>query len=258
MPTSLVDRAKISRLGANDLVGDQEHARLEDALYKGYPPSPSSLGTNDNSIISPNPSSWRNAKELNIANRVTSSRSRVGTPSGQQVLLRNYIREDYVSFIEMNLPYWKEHGLWFESALSDPHQRKSGYESLETIYSCMCELDKRMDHDPIRKHAALVILDSRYKGALEDWKSHKPKRSKQSIGVGRGNASAMIDNILSNMHPDWDMFEPKKRSELRAKFHDERRYGNRWSILVASAGPSILFLCSPQLAKMVYVLLFNA
>ena len=60
----------------------------------------------------------------------------------------------------------------------------------------------RTDHDPIRKHAAFVLLDSRYKEALEGWKSHKPNKWKQSISIGFRDASAMIGNILSNMHPD--------------------------------------------------------
>ncbi|KAH8585606.1 hypothetical protein B0O99DRAFT_462965, partial [Bisporella sp. PMI_857] len=162
------------------------------------------------------------------------------------------LREDFLKFTTTNLPYWKESGLWSQSSLSNPYRGKSGYESLESIYTCVCELDVRKDNDPIRRRAALVLLNAHYKDALEEWKSGKPKKNKQPKSIGRGDASAMIDHILSNMHPGWDMFGSQQKSELRTKFHDEKRYGKRWSILVASLGPSILFLCSPQLAKLVY------
>ncbi|KAA8647042.1 uncharacterized protein ATNIH1004_005725 [Aspergillus tanneri] len=149
----------------------------------------------------------------------------------------NYIRDDSFCFIQENLPYWKVNGLWDRSALSDPNWGSSGYESLENIYSCMCELDLRIGHDQIRKRAALK----------------KPQWSKESIGVGRGDASAMIDNILRRMHPDWNLYDALRRSKLRAKFHNEKRYGKRWAVLVAILGPSILFLCTSQLSRTVYV-----
>ena len=107
----------------------------------------------------------------------------------------------------------------------------------------------RIDHDPIREYAALILLDPRNKEALEGWKSHKPNKWKQSISNGRREASAMIDNIISNMHPDWDVYEARRRSKFRAKFHGDIRYGKRWSILLAILGPSILFLCSHKSQK---------
>ncbi len=258
MSTSSVDRAEYTGLGVESLTGDQVDATHVHNLSQGLLPSPSPSGTDESSIPPSNTTSQRIAKDSKITKRVASNQHRKKTSPVQQYIFGVYIRDDFLPFMKMNVPYWKEHGLWSKSALSSPHQERLGYESLETIYSCMYELDMRIDHDPIRKYAALFLLDSRYKEALEDWKSHKPKRCKQSLGIGRGDASAMIDNILSNMHPDWDIYEPRRRSELRAKFHDDKRYGKRWSILVTSLGPSILFLCSPQLAKMVYVLQCSA
>ena len=85
----------------------------------------------------------------------------------------------------------------------------------------------RIDHDSIRKHAALVLLDPRYKEALEGWKSHKPNKWKQSISIGLRDASAMIDNI-SYIQPDWDIYEARRRSELQTKCHDDRRYGSKY------------------------------
>ena len=250
--TPFTNRVELSGLEVDNAIGDWEDTAQGIDLVQGHLPSPSSSRIEERSITPSKAPARRNAKDPKITKRVSSKQKSKTTSPVQQIMFKSYIREDFLPFIEMNLPYWKEHGLWYKSALSDPHQGDSGYESLETIYSCMCELGMRIDHDPIRKHAALVLLDSRYKEALEDWKSHKTKKCKQSTSIGRGDASAMIDNILSNMHPDWDMYDARRRSELRAKFHDERRYGKRWSILVASLGPSILFLYSAELAKMVY------
>ncbi|THC95242.1 hypothetical protein EYZ11_005281 [Aspergillus tanneri] len=61
----------------------------------------------------------------------------------------------------------------------------------------------------------------------------------------------MIDNILRRMHPDWNLYDALRRSKLRAKFHNEKRYGKRWAVLVAILGPSILFLCTSQLSRTV-------
>lgn len=254
--THSTPRTEISGLDVDNPTGDWEDAAQGNDFFWGHLPSPSSSRTDERSVTPSEAPSRENAEDPKLTKRVSSNQKRKMTSPAQQIMFKSCIREDFLPFIEMNLPYWKEHGLWYKSALSNPHQGHSGYESLEAIYSCMCELGMRIDHDPIRKHAALVLLDSRYKEALEEWKSHKPKKCKESLGIGRGDASAMIDNMLSNMHPEWDMYEAQRRSELRAKFHDERRYGKRWSILVASLGPSILFLCSAQLAKMMYVLLF--
>lgn len=250
--TPFTNRTELSAFDVDHPTGDWEDTAQGNDLVQGHLPSPSSSRTEERSITPSEAIARRNAKDPKITKPVSSKQERKMTSSGQQIMFKSYIREDFLPFIEMNLPYWKEHGLWYRSALSDPHQGASGYESLETLYSCMCELGMRIDHDPIRKHAALVLLDSRYKEALEDWKSNKTKKRKQSTGIGRGDASAMIDNMLSNMHPDWDMYDDQRRSELRAKFHDERRYGKRWSILVAGLGPSIVFLYSAQLAKAVY------
>jgi hypothetical protein len=106
----------------------------------------------------------------------------------------------------------------------------------------MCELDLRIGQDQIRKRAALVLLDCKYKEALVEWQSReKPQSSKGSIGVGRGDASAMIDNILGHMHPDWNSYDARQRSKLRDKFHNEKRHGKRWAVLVTALGPSVLF-----------------
>ncbi|PYH97269.1 hypothetical protein BO71DRAFT_481292 [Aspergillus ellipticus CBS 707.79] len=197
-------------------------------------------------------SSLKQCKSSTSTRKGSSYQETPGPLAAQSLPMPIYIREDFVCFIEKNIPHWRVNGLWYRSALSDPNWGISGYESLQNIYSCMCELDIRINHDPIRRRAALVLLDAKYKEALADWQSQKsPKRCKESIGVGRGDASAMIDNILARMHSDWGTYNSRRRAELRSKFHNDKRYGKRWSILVGVLGPSILFLCSPQLVKLV-------
>ena len=221
--TPFTNRVELSGLEIDNPIGEWEDTAQGNDLVQGHLPSPSSSRIEERSVTPSEAPARKNTKHPKITKRVSSKQKSKTTSPVQQIMFKSYIRDDFFPFIETNLPYWKEHGLWYKSALSDPHQGDSGYESLETIYSCMCELGMRRDHDPIRKHAALVLLDSRYKEALEDWKSHKTKKCKQSTGIGRGDASAMIDNIRSNMHPDWDMYDSRRRSELRAKFHNERR-----------------------------------
>ncbi|CAM6003990.1 unnamed protein product [Sphagnum balticum] len=244
------DSSKTSVYGTSD---GQEESACGNRPFPGLLPTPSCSGTEMSNPESSTPPRV-SAKAPRRTKKATSSRNEACTSHMEQTILLGYLREDFVKFTLLNLPYWKENGLWHQSALSNPHRGKSGYESLESIYTCVCELEMRIDDDPIRKRAALVLLDSRYKEALEEWKSKKLGKNKASLGIGRGDASAMIDNILSSMHSGWDMFEAQRKTELRAKFHDDKRFGKRWSILVAGLGPSILFLCSPQLAKLVYVL----
>lgn len=237
---------------AYEISDTQEESRRVNGTFPGFLATPSCSRTEtctSEFSIAPHIS----ARAPKGTKTVASSRNQGNSSHMEQTMLLSYLREDFVSFTLLNLSYWKVNGLWHQSALSNPHDAKSGYESLESIYTCVCELDMRMADDPIRKRAALVLLDSRYKEALEEWKSKKLGKNKASLVIGRGDASAMIDNILSSMHSAWDTFGTQKKTELRAKFHDDKRFGKRWSILVAGLGPSIMFLCSSQLAKLVYV-----
>ena len=132
---------------------------------------------------------------LGKTQRLFSKQKRKTTSPVQQIMFESYIREDFLPFMEIHLPYWKENGLWYKSARSDPHQGDSRYKSLETIHSWVCELGMRKENDPIKKHDALVLRVSRNKEALEDWKSHETKKCKQSTGIGRGDVNVMNDNM---------------------------------------------------------------
>ena len=75
----------------------------------------------------------------------------------------------------------------------------------------------RIELDATRKLATLIVFGSRYKEALGGWQYHEPNQWKRSMGIGRRDVNAMIDNTLSNMHLDWDIYEGQRRSEFSAR-----------------------------------------
>ncbi|PHH92635.1 hypothetical protein CDD83_6405 [Cordyceps sp. RAO-2017] len=164
---------------------------------------------------------------------------------------RNCIRTDYVQFLEVNLPRWHRDGLWHQTWPSDPTIAQGEYEKLQKAYSCVCRIDMRMGDDPIRSRMAMISLHLEYEKNYRKWKARDSGKHMATTGVGRGNASSLIDNILENTHREWDTTDTAGKAELRAKFHDRKRYGKRWWLLANALGPSILVLCSSRFAGMV-------
>lgn len=165
---------------------------------------------------------------------------------------RTCIRADYIQFLEMNLPHWTRDGLWPQKWPTEPMVGLHGYNKLQRAYSCVCRLDQRMGDDPIRSRMAMIFLYSEYEKGYQQWKAQNQDKTKTITGVGRGNASSMIDNILASTHPEWNTCDARETADLRAKFHDRKRYGKRWWILVNALGPGILVLSSSKLAGMMY------
>ncbi|QLI74255.1 Aurovertin biosynthesis cluster transcription factor aurF [Metarhizium brunneum] len=60
--------------------------------------------------------------------------------------------------------------------------------------------------------------------------------------------TAGMNIILENAHPEWTTANSRQKAELRAKFHDQKRFGKRWWMLVDVLGPSILIICSSRFA----------
>ena len=54
----------------------------------------------------------RNAEDPKITKLVSSKQKAKTTSAVQQTMFKSYIREDFLPSIGMNLPHWKEHGLW--------------------------------------------------------------------------------------------------------------------------------------------------
>ena len=165
---------------------------------------------------------------------------------------RNILRKDYIQHLETELPRWKINGLWHETQSPKLTTGISRYKELELAYSSVCQLDVRMGDDAIRNRMALIRLHSEYTKTYQTWKAQQQRRSDQSTTIGRGDATLIIDNILESVHDGWGSLNHRRRSELRAKFHDRKRYGKRWLLLADTLGPSILLLCSSIVANIMY------
>ncbi|KAH3537308.1 hypothetical protein KXV64_008507 [Aspergillus fumigatus] len=119
--------------------------------------------------------------------------------------------EDYIVWLESELPRWTREGLWCETGQSlSPSAGTSRYRDLEPAY--------------------FSVLAST---------------------IGRGDATRIIDTILESIHEGWRHLSPKRQSDLRAKFHERKKYGKRWLLLADRLGPGILLLCSTKTANLV-------
>ncbi|KAJ5175695.1 uncharacterized protein N7482_001572 [Penicillium canariense] len=158
----------------------------------------------------------------------------------------NALRSDLVPFLEERLERWKQEGFWFQGRLPKPSLKGTARKQLYSAYSCICKLDTHMADDQIRNRVAMVMLHTSYNLACQEWKmsgSQKPK------GKGRGDTSSVIDDILEDMHSDWD--ENDRKKHLRSRFHDKKRFGKRWLVLGDAVGMGILIACSPKIASIV-------
>ncbi|EFY94066.2 hypothetical protein MAA_10470 [Metarhizium robertsii ARSEF 23] len=174
-------------------------------------------------------------------------------PVRQKILLaaRTCIRADYLHFLQTNLARWSKEGLWQKESPQAAGASVRDYEKLRNAYSCVCRLDKRMRDDPIRTRIALVLLHLEYENTCLKWKTGRRNPSVVETRLGRGTTSSMIDQILENIHPEWRVADARLRAELRADFHNRKRYGKRWWILTNALGPGLLILCSSKIAAII-------
>ena len=61
---------------------------------------------------------------------------------------------------------------------------------------------------------------------------------------GRGLATPVIDYTLRRIYKHFDQLAGTRQKELRAEFHDNKRFGKRWERLARSIGYGILIVCS--------------
>ncbi|OAR02777.1 hypothetical protein LLEC1_02918 [Akanthomyces lecanii] len=172
-----------------------------------------------------------------------------GESRGLQLSFVNCIREDVVPFLIQNVGQWSEEGLWHEELPSDQLATPSEG-GLVHVYSCICRFDSRKEKDTIRSRAAMVILHAKY-DALVTEKPPEQQLCIEGARRGRGYASVMVDRLLRSIHPGWETANKEQKAELRAKFHERKRYGKRWSVLASQLGYGILFLASSKLAAAV-------
>ncbi|KID61221.1 hypothetical protein MBR_10253, partial [Metarhizium brunneum ARSEF 3297] len=173
----------------------------------------------------------------------------VDTPAFKAIsAARTSIRTDYFRFLEINLGRWAQGGLWQTSGPLDQTAGMNMYDSLQVLYLRVCRLDMRIRDDAIRSRVALVLLHLKYEETCRQWNARSSRYPKQTSRVGRGSISSIIDSILENAHPEWTTANSRQKAELRAKFHDQKRFGKRWWMLVDVLGPSILIICSSRFA----------
>ncbi|KID67789.1 Aurovertin biosynthesis cluster transcription factor aurF [Metarhizium brunneum] len=157
---------------------------------------------------------------------------------------RSILRADYLEYLAAELPRWAKWGLYnIDNCTVDPNAE---YYDLQLAYSTVCLLYTRMGDDEIRSRISLVKLNKEYLRAFETWQSRRRKR-----GIGRGDATCIIDNILQNIYHDWPTRNDRERKDLRTQFHSRKHFGKRWTMLSDVLGKGILLLCSPKVAKMV-------
>lgn len=177
----------------------------------------------------------------------------VDTPAFKAIsAARTSIRTDYFRFLEINLGRWAQGGLWQTSGPLDQTAGMNMYDSLQVLYLRVCRLDMRIRDDAIRSRVALVLLHLKYEETCRQWNARSSRYPKPTSRVGRGSISSIIDSILENAHPEWTTANSRQKAELRAKFHDQKRFGKRWWMLVDVLGPSILILCSSRFAGTMY------
>ncbi|KAM3427567.1 hypothetical protein MY4824_009357 [Beauveria thailandica] len=160
---------------------------------------------------------------------------------------QSIVRSDYLEFLESELPRWVKRGLWeYGTDIIRPVSNGTDYYNLQVAYSTVCLLEARTQDDCLRSRIALVELHREYERTCAAGRNSLNER-----GVGCGISSSVIDLILGQIHQDWDALDDVQRKARRARFHNHKRYGKRWTILADSLGKAILILCSPTVARIV-------
>ena len=193
-------------------------------------------------------------------------RSSISSQGASELMVRslsqNVLCEDFYSLLESELPRWTREGLWHQTSQNVPNPDAStaptvstlplpsSYSKLERAYLAVCQLNARMGNDMVRNRIALIQLYLEYTEIQQGQRQTSPSNRIDST-VGRGYASQAIDRILENIHEGWGTLNQQRRAELRAKFHDRKKYGKRWSQLANALGPGILLICSTKLASAV-------
>ncbi|KAK8011009.1 hypothetical protein PG990_009974 [Apiospora arundinis] len=184
--------------------------------------------------------------------------------AGQQISLgravirdsRDILRADYLEYLESMLPscLFAGGGEGAAAICPPPEVRPSGvsdFQGLRLAYSAVCQLDTRMEADAIYSRIALMRLQLEYLRVHDRSQRREACGKRKRSTTGRGDATCIIDEIMRQLHPNWDSLSEARRRALRAKFHERKRYGKRWIILASGLSKGILLLCSPKVVAMV-------
>ncbi|KAL2817754.1 hypothetical protein BDW59DRAFT_152448 [Aspergillus cavernicola] len=173
-------------------------------------------------------------------------------------LSQNMLCEDVYGLLESELPRWTSQGIWPKTLQTlgpdpDPSSTSppSPYFKLERAYRAVCQITSRMSDDIVRDRVGLIQLHREYSETHQGRRYTPASNNRIASTVGRGDASRVIDCILENIHEGWTTLGQRRRTELRAKFHERKKYGKRWFQLASALGPGILLICSTKLANAV-------
>ena len=103
--TPFNNKVELSGFELDNAIGDWDDTAQGNDLVKEHLPSPSSSRTEERSVTPSEAPARRNAKDSKITKRVSSKQKSKTTSLIQQAMFKSYIREDFLPFIKMNLPY---------------------------------------------------------------------------------------------------------------------------------------------------------
>jgi hypothetical protein len=159
----------------------------------------------------------------------------------------NIMRDDYLQYVKREVSSWEKHCLGESTVhLDEQSSETATYTDLELAYLAVCRLDNMVGTETIHSRMALIRLHREYVRTCESWTAE----GSNLTDVGRGNTSFIIDHILQRIHTDWESLDETARGALRARFHNQKRFGKRWVLVVEALGPGILLICSQKLANM--------
>ncbi len=158
------------------------------------------------------------------------------------------LRTDYLEYLATELSRWVQWGLWEHTSHVDVlTANESGiYSKLQAAYNAVCLLQTRIGDDSIRCRIALLELHFEYLRACSI-----PQLHEESHSSGRGRLTSIIDQTMPRIHREWDSLDDVQRKARRTQFHNHKRHGKRWAILVDGLGKGILFLASTKAAHIV-------
>ncbi|KFX96097.1 hypothetical protein O988_05481 [Pseudogymnoascus sp. VKM F-3808] len=159
---------------------------------------------------------------------------------------KSLIRENLQQFLNTFLPLWQNQGLWGNTNVELLVDSGTSHERLESAYRCLTRLRQRMADDPVRSRMASIVLHREFHAAclMLKGKGSAQKSTAISSQRGRGLATPVIDYTLRRIYKDFDRLPSLRQKELRAEFHDNKRFGKRWERLANSIGYGILIVCS--------------
>lgn len=174
---------------------------------------------------------------------------------------RDILRADYLDYLESMLPSCSfaggGEGAAAICAPPEGQQRRSSgasdFQGLRLAYSAVCQLDARMEADAVSGRIALMRLQLEYLRVHDGLRRREASGKRKRSTTGRGDATCIIDEIMRQLHRDWNSLSEARRRALRAKFHERKRYGKRWIILASGLSKGILLLCSAKVVAMVCV-----